>query len=660
MKTNVFRQLLLCGFTIILTGAFSQLAHSDDADLFGQLPEIEQPRISPDGKTLAFLQVLDDRYIVVYKSLAKNSKATAYSLKDAVIRDIRWVGNERLLVEMTLPYYSRGDREKFTLQRFGLLDSTSNEMHWPFNAKRFVNFVSGVSFVSILADDPEHILMSAMSLHAGEIQTGSRVTKNIEVKRRGLYKVNIGDGSSDLLDHYDDSYSRWVASSSGHSFLIQGPADYGDTAFWSYYASLDSEPVKLKMTQDGETKPFSGAVFGVDQSLEHVFFLQQDAQGLAKVSRATIEGEQLGHIVTVNSNPIYDINTVIQNQHLGEVVGTKHLEDVQIERYIDRRFAQVQADLKATYPNATNSIVSYSRDLAVVVAEIAEASAPSKYVLYDRNKSTIAEIANTYPGLSQSMISKVTRFDYTSRDGLDIHAYYTAPHGRADDMPSPLIVLPHGGPHSRDSAEFHWMAQFYANKGYAVFQPNFRGSTGYGNNFQKAGLTEWGGKMQEDIDDGVTKLIEEKRINPDRICIVGTSYGGYAAMMAVIQRPDLYKCAVSYGGPANLSYAFVNDFIGGSLSEHIGSQFEEEAYRARSPLYLVGAKTPPIYVIHGDNDTVVPVEQALGMSKALKKTGNRAHKFEVFDGQDHWLSTGKSRKDFLEESLGFVEKHIGD
>jgi dipeptidyl aminopeptidase/acylaminoacyl peptidase len=172
---------------------------------------------------------------------------------------------------------------------------------------------------------------------------------------------------------------------------------------------------------------------------------------------------------------------------------------------------------------------------------------PRSYFFLDRTTHKARFIASTYPKLNKDQLGKTKPFPYKARDGLDIPSYLTLPPGKTPKM-LPVVILPHGGPRARDEMAFDWQAQFLANRGYAVMQPNFRGSSGYGRRFEEAGYGQWGLKMQDDITDGVRKLIADGIADPKRICIVGGSYGGYAALAGAAFTPDLYACAVSWAG----------------------------------------------------------------------------------------------------------------
>ncbi|WP_187275826.1 alpha/beta hydrolase family protein [Parahaliea aestuarii] len=633
------------------------------AEVFGQLPMYKSVQISFDGKRIAYLQKLDGKYVLVNRSLEDDSAPNVYSLAEGNIREFLWVSNDRLLVGMTVPFYAKGNRKLFTLSRTGLLDAESNEMLWPFSNSKFVNFVNGPWLVHRVPDDPQHILMAAYADEPGEITTGSRTSKETTITYRGLYQVDINNGDIRAIEESRRTSSRWLANNAGEVLLKYQYHSEAKEDIWWYRDNAEDDFSPLTRLEAGEDAYFSESILGTDAALKSLYIAETGDGGREQIVRVSIDQGKVVEPRIVNRDDTYDVDSVIIDQRTQSVVGTYHIEDRAVYRYLDREFAQVQANLEATFPDATVDLLSLTDDFSRIIVAVTSPSTPRTYYLYDRKAGSIAAVANAWPNVTPELLSPVKRFDYAAADGLPIHGYLTIPTGQEDGQAPPLVLLPHGGPNARDSAEFDWMRQYFASRGYAVFQPNFRGSTGYGSEFEDAGLREWGGKMQSDLDDGVQALIDAGLVDPDKICAVGASYGGYAALMGVITRPERYRCAVAFAPVSNLGsmYNHVRDSFGDTdyWVKSIGSRFEDDHHKSLSPAFLVTRETPPVLLFHGDKDTVVPYEQSLFLSRNLKKAGNREGRLEVFDGEDHWLSLESSRQTFLRESGEFLEEHIG-
>ena len=286
------------------------------------------------------------------------------------------------------------------------------------------------------------------------------------------------------------------------------------------------------------------------------------------------------------------------------------------------------------------------------------------YWIVDIAKGSADIIGQAYPSVLPANVGPVRWVDYKAADGLEMHGVLTLPPGR-EAKALPLVVMPHGGPEAHDSPGFDWWAQAFAARGYAVFQPNYRGSTGSGNKFRDAGFGQWGRKMQSDISDGVAELAKQGIVDPKRACIVGASYGGYAALAGVTVQHGLYRCAVSYGGVADLAamLRYERERTGGFSAttrywkEFMGATtaFETELNDI-SPIRLADHADAPVLLIHGKDDTVVTIDQSQSMERALTRAGKPVE-LVTFPGTDHWLLQEDSRVGMLKASVAFVMRH---
>jgi len=251
---------------------------------------------------------------------------------------------------------------------------------------------------------------------------------------------------------------------------------------------------------------------------------------------------------------------------------------------------------------------------------------------------------------------------YTSRDGLTIHGYLTLPKGVAPER-LPVVVNPHGGPWARDAWGFNPEVQFLANRGYAVFQPNFRGSTGYGRAFWEAGFKQWGNTMQNDLTDGVQWLVGQGIADPGRIAIYGGSYGGYATLAGITFTPDLYAAAVDYVGVSNL-FTFMNTippywkpFLD-MMHEMVGDPVQDQAMlTAFSPVFHVDRIRTPLFIAQGANDPRVNKDESDQMVAALKQRGV-AVEYMVKDNEGHGFQNEENRLDFYRAMERFLAAHL--
>ncbi len=254
-------------------------------------------------------------------------------------------------------------------------------------------------------------------------------------------------------------------------------------------------------------------------------------------------------------------------------------------------------------------------------------------------------------------------FTYKASDGLEIPAYLTLPPGAKSGTRLPLIVYPHGGPKARDTFDFDFIAQFMASRGYAVLQPQFRGSWGFGKAHEDAGKGEWGGKMQTDLQDGIASLAASGEIDPARVCIVGASFGGYSALAGATLYPDSYKCAVAIAPVADLGLLVTDQIRRGrsdagidELRADLGAATKDKLV-AQSLAKHARAVRIQILMVHGDQDTVVPLAHSRLMADALKKAGKSYELIEL-KGESHYLARAATRTQTLEALEAFLSKNL--
>jgi dipeptidyl aminopeptidase/acylaminoacyl peptidase len=283
--------------------------------------------------------------------------------------------------------------------------------------------------------------------------------------------------------------------------------------------------------------------------------------------------------------------------------------------------------------------------------------------LYTSADHQVNILQEAYPSLKPEMLGEVKPYPYTATDGLQIHAYLTLPPGRPSRN-LPTVIFPHGGPEARDSMNFDWWAQFMASRGYAVLQPNYRGSSGYGWNFTKAGDGEWAGKVQQDLKDGIQRLVTDGISDPKRVCIVGASWGGFMALGGVTFQPDVYACAVSYAGSSDLAHEFYEGTTFKSETDtiwrrRVGADKDSSKLDSQSPADFAERVNAPVLLIHSDKDTTVKIEQSQIEERALRHTGKQVE-FVTLEGDDHYLEFAETRIKLLQETERFLAEHIGD
>jgi dipeptidyl aminopeptidase/acylaminoacyl peptidase len=368
--------------------------------------------------------------------------------------------------------------------------------------------------------------------------------------------------------------------------------------------------------------------------------------------KATYDPREIG-------SPLYDRTTGLW---AGE---TFEADDAEASKlFAPEQEKKLRGALKA-FPGYIPHLVSYSSDFNRMIVFTEGGDDSGTYWIVDIGKHSANTLGEAYPTVASPDVGPVRWVDYKAADGLAMRGVLTLPPGRAAKN-LPLVVMPHGGPEAHDTLGFDYFAQVFAARGYAVWQPNFRGSSGSGNAFRDAGFGQWGRKMQTDISDGVAELARQGMIDPKRACIVGWSYGGYAALAGVTVQNGLYRCAASYGGIAdparmlrteNEAAGYASNLATRYWSKFMGAKSEDDGTLAEiSPVRLADHADAPVLLMHGKDDTVVLLDQSQAMERALRRAGKPVE-LVVFPGTDHWLLEEPSRVAMIKAMVDFVIKY---
>lgn len=632
------------------------------ASAFSETPSYSFVALSPDGRTLAVDQVTRDGHKVVMFAVGSSEPLRVLNVdpKDT-LRGLRWADSRTVLVDVS-------GTVRFT-------GTSSARSRWEFWRTMAASLDGGPPRMLLMDDENRRYVTGARVLAAGSRRPGT-VTMAAwdyeQTKQRG----SIG---TRLWDERDDS--GWVST----LFDV-------DTATGKGRVVELGTPYTFQWLVDPDGTPRARAEWVADTKEYTV--LARDARGWRPVHRqtgldwmalagTTADGKALvvvgengtdrsrawslpldgGPPSVLFEDPAQDVSAVLADDLTGTVVGFEIGGLEPRQHWIDPRRAQQQRTLEKAFPGRDVVVAQRSDDGERVVVVVGSRVHPPVHYLVDFATGRADTLGEAYPGLTGAVLGESRSLVYLARDGASIPAYLTLPPGRpARDLP--LVVLPHGGPESSDPAGFDGWAQFLATRGYAVLQPQFRGSTGFGRAHRLAGYGEWGGRMQDDLSDGVRHLVASGLADPSRVCIVGASYGGYAALAGAAFTPELYACAVSVNGVSDLPTMI------GDLRRRLGDQSDSIAYwkehigpatdprvAQRSPARAAAAIRAPVLLLHGAEDTVVPPSQSKVMAKALAEAG-KPHRHVVLPGEDHWLSQGATRTRVLEEIETFLAGHL--
>lgn len=368
-------------------------------------------------------------------------------------------------------------------------------------------------------------------------------------------------------------------------------------------------------------------------------FDEENSNHLLVTSDNLLEGKEL---LDFDDEGIY-----IYDLQKNEIIGS----------YENHTKRKIKAQLKNVFKEKKIRFLSKDDSNSLHVIATFSDTSPMEYFLYDLDKHKLSSLGKEYPRLDSAELRSMQEVNFAARDGTDIPAFLTLP--KDGDGPWPLVVYPHGGPWAHDIWGFDNYVQFIASRGYAVFQPQFRGSTGYGQEHLSAGYGEWGNLIQDDITDGVNWLIEQKKVDPNKVCIMGSSFGGYAAAMGAVKTPNLYRCVISINGVYDLPKHLrdLNKLLFSDINKMINNQYGDA--KNFSPYHLAEQVIAPMLIIGGEKDTVVPIEQSRKMLKRLKKYKKQVEYVELPDGE-HWRTIEKNEIAKLTAIGKFLSVHLDD
>ncbi len=582
--------------------------------------------LSPDGQNVAFLSPWESRNNIVVRRADKTEQRVT-AVKDRDIAGYFWKGNDRLVY-----IKDNGGDENFHLYSVDLKNGETRDLT-PFSGVR-------ARIIDSLIDDDDALLIGLNK-------------RNPEIF--DVFRIDLKTGKLQLEVENPGKMMSWVT---GHDGRIRIAIETDGVNHRVLYRDNPKAQFRPLVTTTYR-EDFSPLFFTADNQRFYA------ASNLGRDKSAIIEFDpKTGKTV----REIYAHNDVDVNNlgfsHKRKVITCAFFEtDKPGRQCFDDRSQALYKKLESHFPDYQVDIVSLNRDETRFIVAAWNDKTRGKRYLYNESDDSLELLAEITPWLKEEQMAAMKPVQYQSRDGLTIHGYLTLPKGKEDSKNLPVIINPHGGPWARDSWGFDPETQFFANRGWAVLQMNFRGSTGYGRKFWEASFKQWGGTMQDDITDGVQWLIKEGIAAPEKICIYGGSYGGYATLAGITKTPELYRCAVDYVGVSNL-LTFMNTVppywkpFREMQYEMIGDpEKDKEMLRERSPVFHVERIKAPLLVLQGAKDPRVNINESNQIVDALKKRGV-AVEYIVKDNEGHGFRNEENRFDAYQAMEKFFRTYL--
>jgi dipeptidyl aminopeptidase/acylaminoacyl peptidase len=620
-------------------------AAAPPAEAYGAMPAESHVVLNPEGQYLAWMQLKGDKpQVVIYDVLAHKVQRMMSFPSNGSLRGMIWGDSGILLVSFSETDAGSDPKHAFTVHLTTALDAKGGEGRvLPAKGDRGVGMAASATLVSAITSKPHTALMASGSV---------------------LMEVDTLTGQAATIKWGNSFTQDWVVDRGGKP-VAREDWDWLKQAYRVY--ALHGETVKEILRKDDSSHPL---LAGLLPDASAVVVLAANGRPYQAAWAYPLDGSAPR---IVAEDPEADVSSYFTDPNTGAIVSVYVNGSKNYVHWLDPAAQQRFDALRHTFAGRDAIPYTWTADGTKALVEVDSPVSPPVYYLVDfaAHKADIA--AEEYPQLAKADMGEFRQLTYKARDGTDIPAYLTLPVGKAAGA-VPMVVLPHAGPNWRDHPDFNWMVQFLASRGYAVLQPQFRGSTGYGEAFREAGYRQWGGLMQDDVTDGVHAMVEQGIADPKHICIAGISYGGYVALAGAAFTPKLYACAISIEGVTDLRrleelrvpVAFGTPAtFGGSVravsaaasywKERIGAE-GDSSLDTKSPINSVDKIEIPVLIIYSGASSG-DAQQSGRMAEAMAKAGKQATVVKL-PGDSHWLSRSETRTQVLTEMETFLKAHL--
>ena len=658
-------KLLRAWLAMLVLAAFalpSSAAVRPPVEHFFSQPAFSGATISPSGKYLAVRVASSDgwqRLAVV--DIASNTAKLIAQLEKSNISQFEWINDERIVFDSD-DKVAQGDvylwPGLWAINRDGSNFRQLAHVHWNDVDDKFGLKLQPVNtrLAGVGNQDSDEVYVARY-----------HIKKNYQTDFVELFRLNTLTGHAERMKRPPGAHD-WYFDAKGEPRLVWSSDDKGRAWYWRDPAGgKDAEWTKLiDIEIDNYEDSYSPAGIAPDGTI----YMAGRGEGEDKTAlyRFDVKTRKLAGEPLVRLADFDFRGSLIANE--SKVLGVSYTADADATAWFDPKLKAVQDKLDQLLPATTNRISVPRRAQTPWVLVISDSDRqPPVYRLYNTETGMLNEVGKHHARINPLEMSKTQFVRYKARDGLEIPAWLTLPHG-ATAKGLPMVVVVHGGPWV-DGRKWEWESepQFLASRGYAVLEPDFRGTTGYGQKHFKASWKQWGLKMQDDVADGVRWLIAQGIADPKRVCIYGGSYGGYSALMGLVNDPDLYKCAVNIVGVTDINLMYDGHWSQSSdfsalwkkygMPQMVGDQVKDATQlKATSPVEQAARITQPVLLAYGGADVRVPVYHGRLFHDAVKKT-NPNVEWLLYPEEGHGFYLEKNRFDFYKRVEVFLDKHIG-
>jgi dipeptidyl aminopeptidase/acylaminoacyl peptidase len=629
-------------------------AAPDDAIRFGTQEVAYSVALSADGSKLAFVGPDANAGTVALVTDLKTAQISSVGRADGKPLNLRacdWSGTNRLVCTMTGVTKFNGVR--VPVSRMLAVDASGGNV---LQLGQGGDQARPRQFDGDIVDWQNGVDgMVLMSRHYIPVVGGRATARTTE--GFGVDRMDTTTGKATEVEKPDTAAVRYISDGLGTiriKTLTEKSSDGRlrgvNRHFYRKVGEREWQPLGVDHNEGVRMVPLA-----VDPTINAAYVVQT-LDGRLALYRIALDGSMKTELVFASKT--VDVASVVRVGRAGRVIGFSYVTDRRMTQYFDPAYKAIARGLAQALPDLPlMHFVSASADEHLVLVRAASDSDPGRYYLFDRDRKSLTSLLQARPPLKGVKLSQVRTVDYAAADGTRIPAYLTLPPGVTDAKGLPAIVMPHGGPEARDEWGFDWLAQFYAQRGFAVLQPNFRGSAGYGDAwFAQNGFQGWKQSIG-DVCDGARWLVKQGIADPAKLAAVGWSYGGYAVLQANVLDADLFKAVIAIAPVTDLAmlktqaynftnYEIVKDFIG--AGPHV---------REGSPAQQADKFKAPVLMFHGTEDVNVDIQQSQKMDRALHAAG-KSSELVTYQDLDHGLRSSTARTDMLRRSDAFLREHL--
>lgn len=619
---------------------------------YGRLPTIDMVALSPSGDLFAYRKTDGEKDLfVVYSRKTKNIIAAA-DIGELTPKGLYFLSENEVIIRVSqFKDYAEviGEHEFSSAYVFNIKNKEFKQLLKPGDNIRFAQ--TGLGRIVGIAPDKKSVFMPAFVDEDANDATPNLSLMNVNLAKPARPKVHH-KGNNKTTDYFMDNQGNIVAkeiysdSNNKHSIVVPDGKD------WKEIFNDNAEIMTIGFV--GLTPDFKSlVVLNTNKQTGHTAY---HLMSLADGSFTDTDfGRTDADILTV----LTDLNRI--------VYGVIYSGFNPSYKFFNADTNKHMADVLQKFPGQSVWLQDWTPDWKTFLVHVEGSDNAGEYFLFSQNEAPV-RLGSSRPNITQQDVNPIATVNIKARDGFIIPTLLTLPITQLDNPKNlPTVLLPHGGPHAYDTIGFNWIAQAFANRDYLVIQPQFRGSSGFGSAHYDAGKGEWGKKMQDDLTDSVKFLIEKGYVNPNKVCVVGLSYGGYAALAGGAFTPDMYQCVVSVNGVSDLRNMLSTEKRTHGKSSWVVSYWEDsmakgnasaDTLKSISPAYHADNFKAPVLLLHGEKDKTVPMLQSKIMYKKLKGA-DKTVVFKPLKNETHHLVSGATRLEMLNEMLSFVDQYIG-